>query len=138
MNGDTKQRTGVWIDGSRAIIISLVGDKETIREIPSNIDNKVHHKGEGRKGTFMGTHHLNQEERLDEKKRHQVNRFLGEVLEGLSDSDELFVMGPSAMPGRLKSKIEGNRELSPRLRSVEKAGQLTLNQCVAKVKKFYG
>ncbi len=49
-----KKQTGVWIDSSQAIIITLFDGKENITEIKSGIENKVYHDDEGHKGTFSG------------------------------------------------------------------------------------
>lgn len=49
-----KRRTGIWIDSSKAIIISLEGNKESITEIDSDIENRSHHHGDGKKGHLMG------------------------------------------------------------------------------------
>ena len=34
-----KRQTGIWIDSSKAIIVSLNGKKESITEIDSTIEN---------------------------------------------------------------------------------------------------
>jgi hypothetical protein len=132
-----KTQTGIWIDGSRALIIQLLDGRENIHELTSEIDNHVHHKQEGDKGTFMGEHHVNNERKLEERKNKQIDSYLGKVISEVKGTDELFVMGPSGMKIKLKTRIEKDAQLNARLKAVETTGQLTLNQCVARVKEFF-
>jgi hypothetical protein len=132
-----KKQTGIWIDGSKAIIISLDSGKETVREIPSNIESRSHHVHQGDKGTFMGTHHLNHEERFNERKKHQTDAFLKNVLDEVKHSDELFVMGPSLTKKHLMNRLEESGPQMPVLRGLETCDHLTVNQCVARVKEFF-
>ena len=132
-----KTQTGIWIDGSKAIIISLVEDIETVLELPANIENRVHHRHEGDHGTFMGNHHINNEQKFEERKKHQTEFFLNKVMNEIGSSDEIYIMGPSEMKSHLKTKIEEDKHMHSKLKGVEAADHLTLNQCVARVKNFF-
>jgi hypothetical protein len=46
-----KKQTGIWIDSSKAIIVTLEKDKEEITEIQSDLENRVYHDKEGDKGS---------------------------------------------------------------------------------------
>ena len=52
-----KKQTGVWIDTSKAVIVTLFDGQENMTEIQSGIENKVYHDDEGYKGTFSGKYH---------------------------------------------------------------------------------
>ena len=132
-----KKQTGIWIDSSKAIVISLKEGKETVHEIESEIENSVHHNHEGDKGSFMGSRHINNEKKFAERKKHQVDNFLDKVIDDVKGSDELFVMGPAEIKVKLRSKIEANHLIAPKLKGVETSERITLNQCVEKVKNFY-
>jgi len=133
-----KKQTGIWIDTSKAIIVTFTDGKEHITEIESNIENRIYHEKEGDKGAIMGSHHLNSERTFDERKEHQFDHFLNGVLSHIKESDELYVFGPSETKIKLKQKIDDGKTIADnKLKSVEKADSMTLNQVVAKVKKFY-
>jgi hypothetical protein len=131
------KQTGIWIDGSKAIIVDLVKGQETIREIPSGIENNVHHNHEGKKGTFMGSHHLNNERKFEERKRHETHKFLDKVVHEVGQSDALYIMGPSEMKHALKDKIEKDKMLREKIKGMQAADYITLNQTVAEVKKYF-
>jgi hypothetical protein len=132
-----KKQTGIWIDTSKAIIISLKNGEENIIEINSEIENKVHHENEGDKGSFMGNGHLNNEKKFDEKRKHQTNDFLKNVINQIKKDDAFYVFGPAEMKLKLTNIIENNLELATKLKAVETTDSMTLNQVVAKVKLFY-
>lgn len=133
-----KKQTGIWIDTSKAIIVTFIDGKEHITEIESDIENRIYHEKEGDKGAIMGSHHLNSERTFDERKEHQFDHFLKDVLSHIKESDELYVFGPSETKIKLKQKIDDGKTIPDnKLKSVETADSMTLNQVVAKVKKFY-
>jgi hypothetical protein len=133
-----KKQTGIWIDTSKAIIVTFTDGKEHTTEIESDIENRIYHEKEGDKGAIMGSHHLNSERTFDERKEHQFDHFLNDVLSHIKESDELYVFGPSETKIKLKQKIDDGKTIADnKLKSVETADSMTLNQVVAKVKKFY-
>ena len=133
-----KKQTGIWIDTSKAIIVTLADGKVHMSEIKSEIENRVHHENEGDKGSFMGSRHINNERKFAERKKNQMDDFLKNVIEQIKKDDELFVFGPAAMKLKLKKVIEDDKnKLSAKLKSVETADSMTNNQVVAKVKEFF-
>ena len=132
-----KKQTGVWIDSSKAIIVKLVNGKESTIEIESEIENRVHHQGDGDKGSFMGSRHINNEKKFDERKKQQIDTFLKNVIEQIKKDDELYVFGPAEIKLKLKALIEDDHQLSSKLKSIESSDSMTHNQVVAKTKKFY-
>lgn len=133
-----KRRTGIWIDSSKAIIISLEGNKESITEIDSDIENRSHHHGEGKKGTFNGLRHGSNESQFDNKKREQTDYFMDTIIDYVKKSDELYVFGPSGAKTELKKRIERDHIIANDiLKEVATTSKMTLNQIVAQVKGFY-
>ena len=137
-----KKQTGIWIDTSKAIIVSLHEGKEHIKEIDSDIDNAVYHQNEGNKGTFSGGnpggHHSTSETHFDERKKNQMNQYLKDVIDHVKSADEIYIFGPAETKTKLKQKIldKYSAEAS-KLKSVGTADRMTTNQIVAKVKQFY-
>ena len=132
-----KKKTGIWIDSSKAIIVTLSEGKENITEIKSDIENRIYHEKEGDQGSFMGSRHLNNEKKFEERKRRQVDSFLKNVIGQIKQNDELYILGPAEIKLKLKALIEDNNQLLSKLKSVETVDSMTLNQLVAKVKSFY-
>lgn len=134
---NVKKQTGIWIDSSKAVIVTLSGGIENITEIKSDIENRIYHEKEGDKGSFMGSRHINNEKKFDERKKQQIDTFLKNVIEQIKKDDELYVFGPAEIKLKLKALIEDDHQLSSKLKSIESSDSMTHNQVVAKVKDFY-
>lgn len=135
-----KKQTGMWIDGSKAVIISLVDGKEQVDRVEAEIENRVHHFADGDPGVYMGGRHLIPEKRIHERERHQLEQYLDAVLEKVKSADELYVFGPAETRVALQHKLHTDKsykDLAARLRAVEPADNMTRNQIVARVKEFF-
>ena len=133
-----KKQTGIWIDSTKAIIVTLNDGKEFVCEIQSDLENKVYHDKEGDKGSFQGNQHINSDKTFEERKKHQMNNFLKDVVTSLQESDELYLFGPAETKIKLQQKINDAKSAkNSKLKLVETADNMTSNQIVAKVKKFY-
>lgn len=130
-------KTGIWIDGSRAIIVKLNNSTESVVELKSNIETAVHHENDIDKAVFMGKKHITQEKKFEGRKKHQTTEFLKNVLETSKKSAELFVFGPSNLKTQLKDFILKDKLLAGKLKVVEKADSMTLEQIIAHVKSFF-
>ena len=132
------RQTGIWIDTSKAILVTLHEGKENVRTVDSVIENSIYHDHGGNKGTFMGRQHVNDERKFEARRKHQMSDFLEEVLQQTKDSDELYVCGPAGMKTALSKMINGGKRTpTVTLKAVETADKMSLNKIVAKVKKFY-
>jgi hypothetical protein len=133
-----KRQTGIWIDSSKAIIVALDGDTEKITEIDSEVENSVYHNKEGDKGTFSGAHHGNSDKKFEERKKQELDYFIKSVLSYVKKSDELIVFGPAQTKIKLEHKLLTDHLLEPgKLKAVETADKMTLNQIVEKVRRYY-
>ena len=130
-------KTGIWIDGSKAIIVKLNNSTESVVELKSNIETAVHHENDRDKAVFMGKKHITQEKKFEERKKHQTTEFLKNVLETSKNSGELFVFGPSNLKTQLKDLILKDKLLAVKLKAVETAHSMTLEQIIARVKTFF-
>lgn len=133
-----KKQTGIWIDTSKAVIVSLEDGKDHLTQIESDIENTVNYEKEGSKGYFSGGHHVNSESKFDERKKHLIDNFLTDVIQQVKDSDEVYVFGPAEAKNKLKQQFQTKFSTeATKLKSIENADHMTEKQIVAKVKQFY-
>ena len=132
-----EKQIGIWIDGSKAVIVKLHGNSENINTIESNIENRVHHEKEGDKGSFVGSHHVNNEKKFNERRKHQLKKYLDDVTSCVADASDLYIFGPAETKTELEKNITGNKLLADKLKKVESCDHLTSNQIVAKVKEYF-
>jgi hypothetical protein len=62
-----KKQTGIWIDSTKAIIVSLEDGKEAVTEIQSELENRVYHDKEGIKEVSLLDSILTQNHLTNEK-----------------------------------------------------------------------
>ena len=130
-------KVGIWIDSAKAIIIQLKEGQHTLKEIASQVENRVQHEKEGDKGTFMGKQHVSDEKKFDRRKEQQLERFFEKVLSSIKGVGQLYVFGPGETKTKLAKKITEANELANTLKKVETADSMTQNQVIAQVKAFF-
>jgi hypothetical protein len=131
-----KNNLGVWIDGTKAVIVYLAND--TVTEVLANIDSKTNHLSDKEVGNFLGGgHHNGDEKTYEERKKNQTQAYLNNVMSKIKDADGIYVFGPSEMKTHLRTHIESNKKLATVLKAVDSADKMTENQIVAAVKKQF-
>ena len=130
---------GIWIDTKKAIIVTLDGQKEEkIMEVDSEVENRIYHNKEGDKGTFSGSHHSDSETKFDNRKKEEIDYYLKAVMSYIKGSDYLYIFGPAETKIKLEQKIGTEKSFTNiKLKAVEAADKMTLNEIVAQVKDFY-
>jgi len=134
-----EKQVGIWIDSTKAIIVTLEGQKEErIIEIDSDVENSVYHNKEGDKGTFSGSHHGDSETKNDNRRKEQYDFYLKDIVSIVKGADYLYIFGPGETKTKLEQRIRDEKTLDKiNLKAVETADSMTLNQIVAQVKDFY-
>ncbi|WP_317899808.1 hypothetical protein [Aurantibacillus circumpalustris] len=134
-----QNKLGIWIDSEKALIVHVNGDNTSVKKVESKIENSTHHNKEGNKGSFNGSQHMNHEGKFDERKKHQLNDFLKEVIHHIDAEDSVYIFGPAETKVHLKTRIEKEDEKSLYKRTLfmEAAEQMSENQLLAKVTDFY-
>lgn len=137
------KKTGIWIDTSKAIVVDIENGSEKVTEIQSDVvtrqvDREDLEPTDVEKGSFMGHQHISNENRFEEKKKHQLSDFIEEVMEHLKTSKEAYLFGPAELKNKLAKAIKENTLLRKlKLIGVETADSMTDNQVVAKVKEAF-
>lgn len=130
------KKVGVWIDLSVAIIVTIDGDKKTMKKI-EGIDNRERIPGEGKSFTRFGSQFSNLERQKESKFEHQVKMFLHSVVEQIDRSDALVIFGPANMKQELANLVLSEKSLVQKLKGVETADSMTDNQIMAWVVDYF-
>lgn len=131
-----KNKVGVWIDLSKAIIVTIQGNKRDIVQI-EGVENRERIPGEGKSFTRFGNQFSNPEKQKENKLNHQVKTFLKSVEEQLMHCDALVIFGPANIKQELADLILDNKTLVHKLKGVETADSMTDNQVAAWVDSYF-
>tara|TARA_R110002072_G_scaffold166080_1_gene319303 strand:+ start:11228 stop:11632 length:405 start_codon:yes stop_codon:yes gene_type:complete len=133
-----KNQVGIWLDSANATIVSLKEKNQDVKHIESNIENRVHHSKESDKGSWLGTHHVNDEKKFGERIKHQFQHYFDEIITHLKTADEIYIIGPAQAKIKLGKHIESNSSLAKKVVKIEVCDSITEKQIISKVKSFFG
>ena len=125
-----KKEIGLWIDHSKAIIVTINGNGEEIKKITSNAEKRVRYKGGSSSQGSAG------EDVRDRKLGNQLNDFYDEVIAYIREADSIHIFGPGEAKGELKNRFEhvGLKTDNLALATVDK---MTDRQISAKVREHF-
>ena len=129
--------TLVWIDSEEAIIVRWT-DRASVERVRSDIPGRGRSDGHTpiadlrRDGGAMDAH--------ERARREELRRFADEVACRVPDSDDVLVVGPGVLRGRLERVIRADDRHHGRGRLVHSAAaeRLTEQELVARVRKLAG
>ncbi|MBU2493047.1 MAG: hypothetical protein KJ571_10525 [Bacteroidetes bacterium] len=123
-----KTNVGLWIDQRNAIIVSLTKDEVKTDRINSNIENDALTDG--------ATNKDSEDDIRDRRFTKYINIYYDEVIKFVREAESIFIFGPGDAKNELKKRLE--KEIKNRLIiDIETADNLTDNQIVAKVQKYF-
>lgn len=129
---------GVWLDGSKAVIVTLLGEETEIRLIDSGIESRERIDGEGKTFGRFGNQFMDNRKSRENKLREQENQYVSGVFNAVREADQLLIMGPAHLKNELEKSIVNATGQKPNIRAVETADSMTENQIAARVKEFFG
>jgi hypothetical protein len=132
-----KQRTGVWLDKEKALVIILSENDHKLKTIESDISNRDRFEGERKEYGRFGGQFLSMENKKKNRIKKQSLEYLKRIISVIKNSDEIVLFGPAEMKTDLEKLILKDNNLKDRLVGVETADSMTENQMVAWVKEFY-
>jgi stalled ribosome rescue protein Dom34 len=124
-----KSEAGIWVDHSKAVIVTLTGGELAAKEILSNRDKH----GRFSTGSSEDGH---SEDMQDRQYDNQLNVFYDEVIREISDVDVVLIMGPGEAKGELVKRLERDKSGS-RIVSLETADKMTGPQIAEKVRQHF-
>jgi len=128
-----KTATGLWIDHRKAVIVTVAGKKEEVKEILSHVERQL-----GRiEGTRSTTPYEAQLVPADDSQERgltgHLDKYYDEVILQLRDAKIILLFGPGEAKGELVKRIERDK-LSERIVRIETAGKMTVPQIAAEVR----
>ena len=131
------KRIGIWLDKEKAHIVTLKHDGETLTTIASDIE---HYKIHGGSGTRLkgGPQDVVQDSKYLEREKHQMKVYFKKVISYIEDADAIAIFGPAETFEKLNKTIRKHyTPLYNKVKTVQRADSMTLNQIKALVRDFY-
>ncbi len=131
-----KRDVGLWIDHTKAVIVTVSGEKEETRQVRSNIEKHVHFSGGSSANPLYGTCSLSGEGKLGPRFSSCLNTYYDGVVSLIRHADSIWIFGPGDAKGELEKHLQGD-QLNTHIVGIEPAEKMTDRQIAAKVRQHY-
>ena len=132
------KQVGIWLDKQEANGVILNNGKESLFNIPSELDF-FNPKGGARSKTKWGPQDVVQDSKYLEREKHQLKNYFDKIAGQISDADQITIFGPAEAPEKFVDALkERHPELAAKVKTTETADSMTKNQFKALVKQSFG
>jgi stalled ribosome rescue protein Dom34 len=137
-NTKSDKKIGLWLDHSKAHFIDIGRGPAIVETAYSDKETNVRIKGEYADGTLLGNNRAtNNENHKHNRERMIMDEYYRLLADRLSGYDNILLFGPTSAKDELYNKLSQDKHFAGKAIAVAPAGQLTENQMVASVKKFF-
>ncbi len=131
-----KTKAGLWIDHSKAIIVTITDEVEEIATVISNVKKQLRRSGDTTlKGSFESQQVLADDVRQRSFTGH-LNVYYDEVISSIRDAESLLLFGPGEAKVELLQRLEKNNP-EGRIIVSEITDKMTDPQIAAKVRDYF-
>jgi hypothetical protein len=131
-----KREVGLWIDHHKAVVVTMLNEKEETREIQSNVEKHLK-LSPGKLAKVPNLSDMSQaEDVVDRRYANHLSEYYDGVVSMLRNADSIWIFGPGEAKDELKKRLE-RENLGGRIVSVETVDKMTDRQIAAKVRQHY-
>jgi hypothetical protein len=123
-----RTEVGVWIDHRKAIIATIAGRSEQIRQMTSNMEKRVRYSGTAQMDSA--------EDQRDRRFTGHLNNYYDEVVACIRGADSILIFGPGEAKIELKERL-GRLLLGARIVGIETVDKMTDRQVAARVRQQF-
>jgi len=131
------QKAGLWIDHSRAFVVSLEGEELTTGTVFSDLEKRVRAQGGSGSSTPYGPQDATYEARRDRRYEKHLAAYYDEVLSLISRAGSILVLGPGPAKSEFQKRLASSGLASVPV-SLETVDKMTDAQIVERVKEHFG
>jgi hypothetical protein len=131
-----KREVGLWIDHTKAVIVTVIGEKDEMRRVNSHIEKYVHFSGGSNASPLYGTCNITGKGKPDRDFKSFLSSYYEGVVSLLRYADSIWIIGPGEAKGELVKHLQQGL-LSRHVVSKENMGKMTDRQIAFKVRQHY-
>lgn len=128
-----KKEVGLWIDHSKAVIVSIEDEIEVVREIQSNMEKHVRFSSGTHSKDSANPQGSTAEDMRDRQFKNHLGDFYDGVISLISAAESIWVFGPGEAKVELSKRLK-DAGLGGRIAAVETVDKMTDRQIAAKVR----
>jgi len=128
---------GVWIDHREAVVVTVDEEEAEMVHVESHVEKSHRLAGGSRSNTPYGPQDIASEHRLEERRKHQLDRFFEGLTVHLRSAEQIFIMGPGEAKLKFVRHLHHDHAARQRVVGVETRDKMTDNQIVEAVEEFF-
>lgn len=132
-----KSQLGIWIDLTKAVIISTDNKGHECLTVTSDIDTHERFNGETTNFSRVGDHRLETVKHKENKLNNSKKDFFNHLVPLIKDAQEIVLFGPAEMKIEFGKFLKEQKPLANKLRAVETTDKMSENQMIAWVKEYF-
>ncbi|HSK13261.1 MAG TPA: hypothetical protein VK907_08590 [Phnomibacter sp.] len=132
-----KGQKGIWIDGKKAMIVTIENDKPELEVLDSEVVYRLRIEGEGKAYTRFGDTFMTNETKDEERIRQERKLFLQTVAGRLDPDYDIVIAGPAMTKKELAKMLDEQQAYANKLITVKPLDSMTDNQFVAWVQEYF-
>ncbi len=122
-----KTCVGIWIDHEKAVIATIAGRAQRMRQLTSNLESHAEPSGRAEDSA---------EDQRDRRFTHHLEEYYDEVASCVRDAESILIIGPGGAKGELLERLT-RQGLRARIVGVEPAARMTDRQVAALVRRRF-
>jgi hypothetical protein len=130
------EKTGLWIDHEKAVIVSLSGETEETILVEANYRNRFRVPSDNNDSRPNGRSEVSPEDIKEREAREHLNLYYDEVISHLRTAASFIVFGPGEAKMELVKRME-KYKLETRIREIDTVGRMSPRQIAAKVRDYF-
>ena len=131
-----KREVGIWIDPSKAVIVTIINEKQQIQEIKSNFEKKNLVSNNKTSKTKSKSPESIVEDGRDRQTYNAPDRYYEAVISFIRDAQTILIFGPGEAKTELEECLK-REKLGERIVGVVSANKMTDPQIAAKVRNHF-
>ena len=131
-----KREVGLWIDQTKAIIVTVVGERQETRHVRSNIEKHIRFSGGSHAMPLYGTSTIPGEGRPDRKFILSLSPYYDGVISLIRNADAIWIFGPGEAKAELEKCLKRD-DLGAHIVGIETVDKMSDRQITEKVRQHY-
>lgn len=129
---------GVWIDHRKAVVVTIIGEEATAKEVLSEVEKQPRRSGDSPlKGSYEAVQ-VPADDRLQSVLTEHLNIYYDAVIDSFGDTNtaSIFIFGPGEAKNELERRLEG-KHLGGHIVGIETVDRMSDPQITAKVRQHF-
>ena len=132
-----KKEVGLWIDHTKAVIVTVTGKEEETRRVRSNIEKHIHFSGGSLANPLFGAYSISGDGEQVHHFTSCLNTYYDRVISLIRYADSIWIFGPGEAKEELEKHMLRNHLSGPIVGIDVENNKMTDRQIAAKVSQHY-